>query len=83
MICIVKFIYFSLNRINRELHSWVQDHYRKEENTDNKKPVTISDSNSITIPTNPDLEPVSDSNEQQHIPRKLAVLNRRTSKFVF
>jgi len=83
MICIVKSIYFSLNRINRELHSWVQDHYRKEENTDNKKPVTISDSNSITIPTNPDLEPVSDSNEQQHIPRKLAVLNRRTSKFVF
>jgi hypothetical protein len=67
-------------RINRELHSWVQDHYRKQENTDNKKPITIFDSNSITIPNNPDIESVPDSNEPQHVPRKLAVLNRRTSK---
>ncbi len=70
-------------RINRELHSWVQDHYRKQENTDNKKPITIFDSNSITIPNNPDIESVPDSNEPQHVPRKLAVLNRRTSKYVF
>jgi hypothetical protein len=67
-------------RINRELHSWVQDHYRKRENIDNKKPVTIPDSNSISIPTNPDIATVPESTEQQHVPRKVAVLHRRTSK---
>jgi hypothetical protein len=70
-------------RINRELHSWVQDHYRKEENTDKFKPVTLPDSNSISIPTNPDITTVTDSNEQlQHVSRKVALLNRRPSKFV-
>ncbi len=77
----IRFFYFY--RINRELHSWVQDHYRKEENPDKKKPVTIPDSNSISIPTNLNIERVPDSSEQQHIPRKVAVLHRRTSKFVF
>jgi len=67
-------------RINRELHSWVQDHYRKQENTDNKQPVTIPDLNSITIPTNPNIATVPASTEQQHVPRKVAELNRRTSK---
>lgn len=72
-------IYF---RINRDLHSWVQDHYPKRDNTDTNKPMTILDSNSISIPNNPDIEIVSDSNEQQHVPRKVAVLNRRAAKFV-
>lgn len=44
--------------------------------------MTIPDSNSISIPNNPDIDIVSDSSEQQHVPRKVAVLNRRTSKFV-
>ncbi len=70
-------------RINRELHSWVQDHYRKEDNNDNNKPVTIFDSNSITIPAKPDIVTVPDSSEQQqHIPRKVALLNGRRTKFV-
>jgi hypothetical protein len=70
-------------RINRELRSWVQDHYRKEETTDNNQPVTILDSHPISIPTNPDIETVVDSGEQQqHIPRKVALLNGRRSKFV-
>lgn len=72
-----------LFRINRDLHSWVQDHYRKQDNTDNNKPMTIFDSNSVSIPNNPDIEIVSDSSEQQHVPRKVAVLNRRTSKYVY
>ncbi|CAF0797647.1 unnamed protein product [Adineta steineri] len=69
-------------RINQELRSWVQDHYRQEENIDKTKPVTILNSNSISIPTNPDITTMTDSNEQQqqHIPRKVAVLNRRTPK---
>lgn len=69
-------------RINRDLHSWVQDHYPKQDNIDTNKPMTILDSNSISIPTNPDIEIVSDSSEQQHVPRKVAVLNRRAAKFV-
>lgn len=64
-------------RINRDLHSWVQDHYRKAENVDKTKPMTIPDSNSISLPN---FDSVADANEQQHIPRKLALLNRRTSK---
>ncbi|CAF0734863.1 unnamed protein product [Rotaria sp. Silwood1] len=67
-------------RINQELHSWVQDHYRKQANTDNSKSITIPDSNSISISTNPDMTTVTDSNDQQHIPRKVALLNRRSSK---
>ncbi|CAF0774413.1 unnamed protein product [Rotaria sordida] len=67
-------------RINQELHSWVQDHYRKLENTDNSKSITIPDSNSIRISTNPDMTPGTNSNEQQHISRKVAFLNRRLSK---
>ncbi|CAF3925315.1 unnamed protein product [Rotaria magnacalcarata] len=67
-------------RINQELHSWVQDHYRKQDNIDNNKSVTIADSNSISISTNPDLETIADPNEQQHISRKVALLNRRISK---
>ncbi|UJR33786.1 hypothetical protein I4U23_021212 [Adineta vaga] len=68
-------------RINQELRSWVQDHYRQEETIDKTKPVTIPDSNSVTIPTAPNLVPVSDSQDhQQHIPRKVALLNRRTPK---
>ncbi|CAF4435667.1 unnamed protein product, partial [Rotaria sp. Silwood2] len=65
-------------RINQELHSWFQDHYRKQENTDNSKSITISDSNSISISTNPDMATVTDSNEQPHISRKIALLNRRS-----
>ncbi|CAM4856041.1 unnamed protein product [Rotaria socialis] len=67
-------------RINQELHSWVQDHYRKQDNIDNNKSVTIADSNSISISTNPDLATIADPNEQQHISRKVALLNRRISK---
>jgi len=70
-------------RINRELHSWVQDHYRKYETTDNSAPVPLTDSNSISIPSKADSTLITDSIESSsshHVPRKLAVLNRRSSK---
>lgn len=73
---------FFLHRINQELHSWVQDHYRKEENLDNSKSVRITDSSSISISTNPELATLTNSNEQQHVSRKVALLHRRTTKFV-
>ncbi|CAF0747226.1 unnamed protein product [Adineta ricciae] len=69
-------------RINQDLRSWVQDHYRDEEKaTDKTKPVTISNSNSISIPATPDVTSVSESqDQQQHISRKVALLNRRSSR---
>lgn len=44
--------------------------------------MTIPEPNSISLPNHADFERVTDQNEQQHVPRKLAVLNRRTSRFV-
>ena len=67
----------SFHRINRELHSWVQDHYRKQQTTDDSQPVTITDSHSITISSNSD---DSDDLSHQHMSRKVALLNRRSAK---
>ena len=74
----------SFSSINQELHSWVQDHYRKFESPDNHQPVTLSGGNSISIPSHPDVPLMSDSIEThpQHIPRKVALLNRRSAKYV-
>lgn len=73
----------SLFSINRELHSWVQDHYRKEPINDNSQPVTISSSKSITIPSKTVSQQTgSVEASHQHVSRKVALLNRRQSRFV-
>ena len=83
-----QFDFYIIYRINQELHSWVQDHNRKQENADNYKPMTISDYNSISISTNADTSTITDSTrhqqqqQPQHISRKVALHNQRSSKFV-
>ncbi|CAF4027074.1 unnamed protein product [Rotaria sp. Silwood1] len=58
-------------RINRDLHSWVQDHTEKSENNES---LIISDSKSISIPSNEIIRSKSDSSIEplQHISRKVA-----------
>lgn len=67
-----------LFRINRELHSLVQDHNEKQQDTQS---VIVSDSKSLSLPSNPIVSAKTESSIEplQHVSRKVA----RQTKYIF